>query len=235
MATGPLDKSKKGTIKMAKLTIKSKTLAALEELRGMDHRDLTGWAKGNGMDSAAGFSAFKKALLENGIDFDALRQEARGAQGAALAAQATASLTLFSDAKAKNDRFGICDKSGNPVWYGKFFDNDRDYNGEQSSGEMAAAKKAVWLASKVKEAIGAPALALTLKVDAEWLCWANAVRMGAKSDVGGKARPLGEMAQKLGVVLTVEHIPGTENPADKYTVCTGFLKYSETDIKTLVD
>ena len=37
-------------------------------------------------------------------------------------------------------------------------------------------KKAVWLASKVKETRGLSAIKLALKVDAEWLCYANAAR-----------------------------------------------------------
>lgn len=131
---------------------------------------------------------------------------------------------LCSDAKASNSRFGITTADGEPVWYGRFFDDDRDFNGEQSSGEMAAAKKAVWLASKFAEKIGR-SVKLNLKVDAEWLVWANAVRAGGKS--GGKARELGEAAERLGVRLRVEHIPGVENPADEYTICSGFLRWQD--------
>ena len=85
---------------------------------------------------------------------------------ARLEANATASLTLYCDAKANNDRFAICDKGGNPVWHGRFFATDHDYNGEQSSREIAAARKAVWLAAKVKETLGLSAIKLALKVDA---------------------------------------------------------------------
>ena len=52
--------------------------------------------------------------------------------------------------------------------------------------KSAAAKKAVWLAFKVKETLGLSAIKLALKVDAEWLCYANAVRQGKKG--GGRAR-----------------------------------------------
>jgi hypothetical protein len=124
---------------------------------------------------------------------------------ARLEANATASLTLYCDAKANNDRFAICDKRGNPVWHGRFFFAiDHDYNGEQSAGEIAAAKKAVWLAAKVKETLGLSAIKLALKVDAEWLCYANTVRQGKEG--GGRARALGDLAIRSGVVLTVEHI-----------------------------
>lgn len=214
-------------------TIKQKIEANADQLRTMDQPTLTAWAKVNGIDSRAGFAAFKKALLTIGVDYNALRAQRFAAKQEAMTAAASASLTLYTDAKARTDRFAICDRKGEPVWFGKFFDNDRDYDGEQSSGEMAAAKKAVWLASKVKETIGASAISLTLKVDAEWLCWANEVATGGKA--GGKARPLGEMAQRYGIVLTVEHVPGVDNPADRYTVTTGFQKWQDTDLRGLID
>jgi hypothetical protein len=159
---------------------------------------------GNGQRDA--FTRFKEALAANGINYDRLIAVASADKTARLEANATASLTLYSDAKAKSDRFAICDKRGNPVWHGRFFATDHNYNGEQSSGEIAAAKKAVWLASKVKETLGLPAIKLALKVNAEWLCYANAVRQGNPG--GGRARALGDLAIRSGVVLTVEHIVG---------------------------
>jgi hypothetical protein len=152
---------------------------------------------------------------------------------ARLKANATASLTLYCDAKAKNDRSAICDKQGNPVWHGRFSATDHDYNGEQSSGEIAAAKKAVWLACKVRETLGLAAIKLALKVDAEWLCYANAVRHGNPG--GGRARALGDLAIRSGVVLTVEQIAGGKNPASKYTICAEFKKWQDTDLSTLID
>lgn len=144
-------------------------------------------------------------------------------------------LVLFSDAKASKQRFGICDKNGNPVWHGRFFENERDFNGEQSSGELAAAKKAVWLASKVKEAIGEDDLFLELRVDAEWLTWANEVGHKDDQGQGGKARVLGSQAKKFGIKLEVVHISGKENPADEFTTCTGYKKWSDNNLVDLVD
>ena len=132
----------------------------------------------NEMEHNAAFTRFKQALAANGINYDRLIAVASAGKTARLEANAAASLTLYCDANAKNDRFAICDKRGNPVWHGRFFATDHDYNGEQSSSEIAAAKKAVWLASKVKETVGLSAIRLALKVDAEWLCYANAVRQG---------------------------------------------------------
>src|ERR1043165_9636240 len=102
----------------------------------------------------------------------------------------TAYLTLISDAKARTNRFGIYRADGQAVWYRQFFDGDHD--GEQSSSEMAAAKKAVWLASQIKGKVGADAIRLTLKTDAQWLTYAN--RVAERKSGGGKARALGEYA-----------------------------------------
>jgi hypothetical protein len=142
----------------------------------------------------------------------------------------TAYLTLYADAKARTKRFAICSGKENPVWYGTFF--GWEYDGEQSSGEMAAAKKAVWLASKVKEIVGADITQLTLKVDAEWLTWANQVTKGKAG--GGKARALGEYAQQVNVVLNVVQVPGAENPADQYTVTSGFKKWRDNKWSVIV-
>ena len=215
------------------MTIKEKVEANADQLRQMDQPALTAWAKANGMDSRSGFSYFKKALLAIDIDYNAMRAQRHAERQEAMAATATGRLTLYTDAKARTDRFAICDRDGQPVWFGRFFASDRDYNGEQSTGEMAAAKKAVWLAAKVKEAINAQAIYLTLRVDAEWLCWANEVREGGKA--GGKARALGEMAQRHRIVLTVEHVPGVDNPADRYTVASGFQRWQDADLHGLVD
>jgi hypothetical protein len=206
------------------MTILEKVRKAYHEgtFEGMDYAQLRNYGQVH-FNSAPGFSKFKKALLEVGLDFDAMKEATRPKL------TATHALTLFSDAKAKNDRFGITDKDGNPVWYGKFFDSDLDYNGEQSSGEMAAAKKAVWLASQVAKAVGGT-VKLKLMVDAEWLTWANST-----DGRGGKAKRLKETADKLCVILSVEHIPGKTNPADYYTVCTGFQSYKEVDLASLVE
>jgi hypothetical protein len=141
-----------------------------------------------------------------------------------------ANLTLISDAKARTKRFAICSGDGKPVWYGRFL--DCEFNGEQSSSEMAVAKKAVWLASKIKLMIGSPVIRLTLKVDAQWLTWANEVANGGRR--GGKARALGEYAQKMNVILNVVHIRGTSNPADQYTVGSGLKKWQGNNWNALV-
>ncbi|MFL0278099.1 hypothetical protein [Mycobacterium sp. SMC-19] len=193
---------------MAKQTIASLVNESIGTLRGLDRAGLRVWAIDRGLDSASGFSRFKKALADNGIDYAALGQPT---------ITPTAELTLYSDAKVSADRFGIVFGDDDPAWYGKFFGEV----GEQSRGEMEAAKKAVWYASKVAERTG-HTLRLNLFVDAQWLWHANG------DTGGGKAAALRDYARRLGVVLHVEWIPGSENPADEYTVCSGYVKWTET-------
>jgi hypothetical protein len=185
-------------------------------------QELVAWAESHGIDNRSAWGRYKAALREVvGVNFDALRNVERRSQADVLENSVTHRLVLYSDAKASKERFGICGPDRAPVWYGRFFPDDPDFDGEQSSGEMAAAKKAVWLASKVAEALGGT-VALDLRVDAEWLCWANAT-----DGRGGKAQVLANAARRLGVALTVSHIPGTQNPADKWTIADGYQRWQD--------
>jgi hypothetical protein len=192
---------------MPRQTIAARVAANLDQLRTLDRASLRVWALENGLDSAAGFSRFKKALVEHGIDYATLGRPVL---------VPTAELTLYSDAKVSRDRFAVVFGEDEPAWYGRFF-GEVD---EQSRGEMEAAKKAVWLASKVS-AVAGRVLRLRLYVDAQWLIYANG------ETGGGKAGELRDYARRLGVALRVEWVRGTENPADAYTVCTGFQKWQE--------
>ena len=195
-------------------TVAQTVAAHIDELRALPtFRDLAAWAEEHGLMTQARFPRFKKALAEHGIDYAAMRSGVRGEERAAVRHQ----ITLFSDAKAKNLRFGICNQNGEPVWHGRDFD-ELD---EQSAAEMSAAKKAVWLASKIREANGFERLKLVLMVDAQWLVYANG------DTGGGKAAALRSAAAKAGLVLDVRWISGKDNPADAYTVCTGFMKWQD--------
>lgn len=57
----------------------------LEALRGLNAAGLFQFSRENGFDSRAGFPAFKRALLEQGIDYAAIRDGARAAKAEALA------------------------------------------------------------------------------------------------------------------------------------------------------
>lgn len=174
----------------------------------MNHVELTAWAKGNDMDNRAAFSNFKKALLKIGIDYDALRSTAKEAKTAELASRITHSITLYSDAKASTGRFAVVYNKDNPLWVGTFFSQDNA--GEQSRAELAAAKKAVWFAGKLREELELPVMRLKLYVDAEWLLHFDSEKT--------KAYPLFLAAKAAKMVLDVRWIAGKDNPADRYTL-----------------
>lgn len=207
------------------MTTKQKVEAAKSELTGKSRKELYAWAESNGINSKSAWGFFKRALKEV-VGFD--WSEAKAADVAAvkeeLAGASTMGLTLFTDAKARTNRFAICDSDGQPVWHGRFFDDDRDgYNGEQSSGELACALKAIWLARQAANAAGQGAVALHLKVDAQWLC-----------SLSGKAKAIAEKAVAMRVSLTMEWVPGDQNPADKFTVCGGYMRWSDRNLADLV-
>lgn len=145
-----------------------------------------------------------------------------------MTARTTPDLILFTDAKVSRNKFALTDAQGEVIWYGSFFEEWVD---EQSVGEMEAAKKAIWLAGKWKQTNQLPSLKLELRVDAEWLTWANAATSGEANSkgkpAGGKARKLAYAAEKAGVELHVVWVRGTSNPADKWTTEGGYQKYSD--------
>jgi hypothetical protein len=177
-----------------------------EELRAAEtHRDLYRWAVAHELDTRHRFPVFKRALREIGIDYEALRARIISDTEDTLRRLARVSVLLYVDANAGDGRFAICDEDGGPVRVGGFSFGDRVDS--QASAELEAAKKAVWLASKIRDVLGEQGIALTLMVDAEWLTYRT----------GKRSRELYIYARRLGVALSVRWIPGSENPADRYT------------------
>lgn len=210
---------------MKKQTISQQVAANAEMLKAFKtHSALRGWAIDNGMDNRSAFPKFKAALLEIGVDYNALRGGAQEQTQNELVSKITKTVTLFTDAKASAGRFGICDANGHVLWHGRFFDEDDA--GEQSRAELCAAKKAVWLASKIKEESGQEAIELVLMTDAQWLTY--------QDHSGQKGYALTVMARKYSINLKVEWLPGTENPADQWTVASGFKKWSDNNLKALL-
>lgn len=205
-----------------KKTIKTQVLEAAETLKAFTtHVQLREWAISQGMDNRSAFPKFKAALLEIGIDYDYVKT----GTFASARVEPTHEVTLYTDAKASAGRYGITDKDGNVLWHGRFFDTDDA--GEQSRAELCAAEKAVWLCSKIKEAIGAPAIKLTLLTDAQWLTY--------QDHSGQKGYVLTQKSRKFGIEISVEWIPGKENPADKWTVESGFKKWSDNNLSELAE
>jgi hypothetical protein len=128
-------------------------------------------------------------------------------------------VTLFVDAKASSGRFAICDSDGEPVWYGRLFD---EASGEQSADELSVALKAIWLAKQIRESLETNLLHLKLVTDATWLC-----------TLMGKAAVLAERADQYGIRLQMSRITGSANPADKFTTGAGFQKWNENHLPSL--
>ena len=210
------------------MTIQDTVNSNVDKLQSMTLSDLYSWAKKNNYDNKLAFSRFKKALNENGINYDAMKREKDLRKENELNSKCNYKTILITDGSAKHDRYAICNENGSPLWHGKFFENDYDYNGEQSTSEFATAKKAIWLASKIKESINEHVIELELRTDAEWLCWANAT-----DGKGGKAKKLKAQANKLNVILNVVHIKGASNPADYYSRTKGFKKWQDNDLMAL--
>ena len=129
-------------------------------------------------------------------------------------------LQLFSDYKLGTNRFCVTDARGKELWFGRDFDDPES----QAAGELSAAKKAVWLAGKLAETLGDEARAcLTLKVDAEYLCYQQ--RPNQKGYV------LTKLAAKYGIGLRVEWVSGASNPADEQTAAKrGYQKWRDADL-----
>lgn len=120
------------------------------------------------------------------------------------------SLTLCVDARLEHGRFAITTLAGQPVWFGRFFANDGQIS-NQATAEKAAAMKAVWLAGKVREAVGASQVHLRLLTDAKWLTMPL-----------GQAAELHADAKRRGLIFRPFWIAGKTNPADQLTTGHGY-------------
>ena len=113
-----------------KKTIKQQVIDAKETLTAMtSHSELRDWAKANGMDSASGFSNFKKALPEIGINYDQMKA---AASPVVEEKQPASKLHQIADATngrawAKNGKYRVYYEGGNNYhyngsWYAEFSD-----------------------------------------------------------------------------------------------------------------
>lgn len=205
-----------------KKTIKDQVKEYAEELKSMSStKELRDWAISKGMDNRSAFPKFKDALLDIGIDYEQMRSDSNQNKADELESQISHEVTLFSDYKSSQNRFAITDQNGNVLWYGICF----DCSGEQSDGELDAAKKAVWLASKIKESLSLSAIQLNLYVDAQWLTY--------QTHPGQKGYALTILSKKYNVKFNIEWIPGSNNPADRWTVSSGFKKWSDNNLPSL--
>lgn len=204
------------------MTILKKVQENIEDLKVMSFEELNKWSLRKGINSRSGFSYFKKALFECGIDYDQLKFKRDLENIEKIRSKVTHEITFYSDANAKYEKFAVTDKEGDPVWYGRFFHEDYDFKGHQASAELSAAKKAVFLASKVAENIQGN-ISLKLYVDAEWLTFMD----------GKVSWKLWHQAKKLNVDLHVIWVKSAENLADPYTRDEDYKNWKENDFSTM--
>ena len=207
---------------MSKQTIEQQVIAEKEFLLSCKTTtELYSFARGKGWDTRQGFPHYKRALAKIGIDYKKMLQ---GGDKKVEERDVTHELTLYTDAKASAGRFSICDRLGEPIWYGNFFDGEMV--DEQSDAELAAGCKAVWLAGKIKEELKLSGLELTLITDAQWMTY--------QSHNKQKGYKLTQQAQRYGIRLKVQWISGKQNPADRNTTGGGYKKWQDNDLKKLV-
>ncbi len=149
-------------------------LSEKETLQGFtSHTEIYQWAINNGYNTQELFPIVKaelKKVLD--IDYAEMREQSRQelAEKRHLAIEklsaeaADAPLVELWAAASANGTFAIVSDE-DVVWYGTFHEDDFDFVGDLRSALRSVAKKAVWIAGKVREDMKAPAIRLTLHMD----------------------------------------------------------------------
>ena len=198
----------------------------LEVVKAMHYKQLVKYGQDNGFDSRYSYPKYKAALKEvAGIDMEVMRQgwiKNQNEQRAAEFAQA-GKVKLHVAASATDNRFAIANEQGEEVWRGLFFEKEKDEG--QSTCEINAAKKAIFLAGKISEETGQK-IHLELLTGHEPLEWANTGREdGGKS--GGRANELNRAALKAGISLHVNFDAERENLAKAQVALGGHLGWKD--------
>jgi len=195
----------------------------LDELEAAPtHRELYAFAVSHELNTKSLFPKFKTVLKKHGVSYTELRSATRAADAQALAAAAESApeLALFAagyDA-GEEGSYAVCDSSGQPVWFGAFHASDSDFTpGDEESADVAAAKKAIWLAGKAREEVDGQALNLVLTVS----------RPGMDNDV------LTAAATRAKLALTLEI--SDDNPAVDQCQEPGFKTWREVNLAHLVE
>ena len=137
-------------------------------------REFFQWAQDHKLATKTKFPKFKTELRKQlGVDYDELREKTR-AEANERAQREVAELTekaedgpriiLTAAGDAEVNSYAVC-YGGKVAWYGEFFPDDKGYSqGDQTSADTEAMKKAVWLAAKAKEELGLDTLMLELHI-----------------------------------------------------------------------
>lgn len=186
------------------------------------HRDLRAWAEAQDLTDPASQWVKVKAELrkQHDIDYDQIRADTLAQESKALAEAGddAPTITLCVAGDAEVNSFAVCAADNDSEsWYGEYHPNDRIYaEGDELSAEKSAADKAVFLAGKAREAIGADAVRLTI--------------LTTHPDLD--AADLAATANRYRVIVDVEHTE--QNPAVALTRAPGYRTWREIRLDRLV-
>lgn len=194
----------------------------LATLKSMDtHRDLYAWAVANSLNTATLFPKLKRTWLKYGIDYVQLREERRSAEFSELMDTAADAplVILYCFADPEHEVYAVCGEDGEQAWYGTFHEKDRYYESGQSQfdADYATADKAVYLAGKVAEEIGVPAVRLELRTFNHEIA----------------IKHLTVAALKNRVALSIEIVQDS-NPAEEWAMAHGFANIHDINLANLV-
>lgn len=200
----------------ARETVKSHA----EELRAMtSHGDLYQFAVDQHLNTTSLFPKFKSELWKQlDISYDDIRSSALRARAAEIAeaAQSAPWVTLYTHGDAEVSAYAVCGEQGENAWYGEFHAEDREFRGDQTSADISAAAKAVFLAGQVRSELELPAIRLRLctpnhEVDQEQLAAA---------------------ATRARVAVTIEVVE--DNPAVEVVRLPGWQSWREIRLRDLI-
>ncbi|WP_299577476.1 hypothetical protein [uncultured Williamsia sp.] len=196
--------------------------AGADELRGAPtHREIRAWAKRENVQTKAMWPKVKTEMRKQlDLDYDELAAATVAAEAARLdAAAADAPLVRLCVAgDAEVSTYAICAAADDrQSWYGTFFDDDRIFDGSDESAERSAADKAVFLAGKVREHLGVPALRLVIE--------------SSHPDISADMFTLS--GNRHQVQVRVEHVE--TNPAVALCRAPGYRTWREIPLQKLVE
>ncbi|MCG7635300.1 hypothetical protein MHN80_23585 [Gordonia McavH-238-E] len=185
------------------------------------HSELFTWAQDHGIDTGSLFRKWKTELRKQlHVDYDDLRQKAFDTRLAEMdaAADTAPQVTLYAAGDSEVNSFAVCSEHGEDPWYGEFHDNDRV--DDQDSADLAAARKAIYLAGRAREDKKLDLIGLRLVVSNHRIT----------------SRALQRDILRHSVFVTVEVIDnGEDNPALEVCRMPGFRTWREVSLTDLLD
>jgi hypothetical protein len=159
---------------------------ASQDLRTADTASLRAWAEQTGLFSRSMWPKIKRELYKQlDVDYDTLRAQ-EGEQVAEQVAEAAVSAPLIELFTAGDERgsFAVVGNGEDTAWYGTFHAKDAVFrHGNQDSADDSAAGKAAFLAGKLRDELGVPAIRLILHISNPNVDGTRLAAIAAKSGV----------------------------------------------------